>query len=337
VTSPQQVSGQESEDRSQKFTNGSQESEVRRQNELDSAVEKAYSVGIAAHADLGLAVEDFVAHLNSISAKHLGGNPAQDAAARFIAGLNAEDLYLTAACVHNSAPAWSRFAALYDKHIDNVAHGVCSTHQEARELTSSLMAHLFFHDRSGRSRIGSYDGRGSLRTWLAIVIKHQVINQRQLKSSDPVPLDSLRNTASAGAASELEAALLRSKYREAIADSFKSAAEKLNERERLVLVLRFEDEMAAIEIARLLGVHPSQITRTVKQAQVKFRTTVLKRLGTHHGLGREATEECLAEICGSRDLSVVSCLRHAGRLAQPTETALITQAVTTSSQSTSFA
>ena len=199
------------------------------------------------------------------------------------------------------------------------------------------MAHLFFHDRSGRSRIGSYDGRGSLRTWLAIVIKHQVINQRQLKSSDPVPLDSLRNTPSARAASELEAALLRSKYREAVADSFKAAAEQLNERERLVLVLRLEDEMAAIEIARLLGVHPSQITRTVKQAQVKFRTTVLERLGTHHHLGRESIEECLTEICGSRDVSVVSCLRLTERLAQPTETAHIPQAVPTSSQSASFA
>ena len=323
MTSPQQVSGQESEDRSQKFTNGSQESEVRRQNELDSAVEKAYSIGIAAHADLGLTVEDFAAHLNSIVAKHLGASSAQDAAARFVAALNAEDLYLTTACVHNNAPAWSRFAALYDKHIDNVAHAVCSTHQEARELTSSLMAYLFLHDRSGRSRIGSYDGRGSLRTWLGTIIKHQVINQRQLKSSDAVSLDSLRNTPSARAASELEAALLRNKYREAIADSFKAAAEQLNKRERLVLVLRFEDEMAATEIAQLLGLHPSQISRALKQAQVKFRTTVLERLSTHYRLGPEAIEECLSEICGNHDWSVVSCLQ----VAQAIETVRVSQLV----------
>jgi RNA polymerase sigma-70 factor len=313
-----------------------QRSKIGSQN-LGSLIEEAYSQGVAAHGDLGISLEDFAGHLNSIITKHLGANPAQDAAVKFVAGLNAEDLYLTAACVHNSASAWSRFASLYDKHIDNVAHGICTTHEEARELASSLLAHLFFRDRSGRSRIASYDGRGSLRTWLATIIKHQVINQRQLKSSEAVPLDSLRNTASAKGASEIEAALLRNKYREAIADSFKAAAEQLGERERLVLVLRFEDEMAATEIAQLLGVHPSQITRTVKLAQLKFRTTVLERLSTHHGLGREAIEECLAEICGSHDLSVVSCLRLAERLEQATEAARVPQAVPTSLLSASSA
>jgi RNA polymerase sigma-70 factor len=344
MTSPRHVGsqnsedrGQESADRSQESEDRSQESEVRSQDEFDSVLEQAYSHGVSAHGDLGLAVEDFAAHLNSIIRKHLGANPAQDAAVKFVAGLNAEDLYLTAACVHNSASAWSRFAALYDKHIDNVAHGICSTHQEARELASSLMAHLFFHDRSERSRIASYDGRGSLRTWLATIIKHQVINQRQLKSAEAVPLDSLRNTASASAASEFEAALLRNKYREAIADSFKAAAEQLSERERLVLVLRFEDEIAATEIAQLLGVHPSQITRTVKSAQVKFRTTVLARLSTHHRLGPEAIEECVAEIFGSHGLSVIWCLRLPERPAQATDTAPAPQAVPASLLSASFA
>lgn len=286
-----------------------------RSQTLDSLIENAYSQGVAEHGDLGIALEDFAAHLNSIIAKQLAVNPSQGAAFKFARSLNLEDLYLTCACAHNSSSAWSRLAALYDRHIDNVAHAVCLTHQEARELASSLLAHLFFRDRAGRSRIASYEGRGSIRTWLATIIKHQVINQRHLKSSEAVPLDSLRNTPSSTGASELEAALVRGKYREAIIDSFKAAAEQLGERERLVLVLRFEDEMAATEIAQLLGVHPSQITRTVKLAQVKFRTTVLARLGTHHGLGREAMEECLAEVCGCPDLSVVSYIRLAERSA----------------------
>ena len=47
----------------------------------------------------------------------------------------------------------------YNDHIDKVSHAVCATHQEARELASSVMAHLFFCDREGQSRIASYDGR----------------------------------------------------------------------------------------------------------------------------------------------------------------------------------
>jgi RNA polymerase sigma-70 factor, ECF subfamily len=312
MASPQQTRGQRSEVRSQRSEVRSQRSEVRGQeSDLESLIEIAHSRGISAHGDLGLALEDFTAHVKSIIVKRLGSNPSPDAAGKVVAGLRADDLYLAAACAHNSAAAWSRLAAIYDKHIDDVSHAVCSTHQEAREIASTVLAHLFFRDREGQCRIASYEGRSSLGTWISTIIKHRAINRRQLKSAEAEPLDALRHTPSAAAAREIEAALLRSKYREPIADSFKTAAEQLNERERLVLVLRFEDELTATEVARMIGVHPAQITRTVKQAELKFRSAVFERLSRHHGLSSAAIEECLAEIVGSPDLSVVSFLRLA--------------------------
>ena len=302
---------------SQKAETKDQKSEIRNQrsdaagqkSELDSLVETAYSQGIAAHGDLGLSLEDFAAHLNSIVTKELGGTPLQKAAIKLVASLNAEDLYLTAACANNSDSAWNRFVALYDDHIRNVAHGICATNQEARELASSMLGHLFFRDAKGQTRIASYHGRGSLRTWLGTIIKHQVINQSQLKSSESVSLDSLRHVACKETSSELEAAVLRNKYSEAIDDSFKAAAEQLSERERIVLVLRFGDEMKGGEIAQMLEVHPAQITRTIKQAQLKFRTAVLTRLDTHHKLSARAIEECIALILAASETSIVRFIR----------------------------
>jgi RNA polymerase sigma-70 factor len=266
--------------------------------------------GVAAHGDLGLTPAESAADLKSIITKELGASPTQGAAIKLVAGLNAEDLYLTAACAHNTDSAWNRFFTLYNDHIRNVAHGICSTSQAARELASSMLGHLFFRDAKGLSRIASYGGRGSLRTWLGTIIKHQVINQRQLKSSEALSLDSLRHVGYAkGSISQLEAAVLRNRYSEAIADSFRAASKQLNERERLVLVLRFGDEMKGAEIAQMLDVHPAQITRTIKQAQRKFRTAVLKRLDLHHGLSALAIEECIALVLAAVETSIVKFIR----------------------------
>ena len=279
-----------------------------RDTTVESLIEKALSHGIAVHGDLGLAVEDFTTHIRSIITKRLGANSDQDAAGRFVGGLHTDDLYLAAACAHNSAPAWSRLAAVYNDHIDTVSHAVCATHQEARELASSVMAHLFFRDRSGQSRIASYEGRCSLATWLSAIIRHQAINQRQLKSNEAEPLDSLRGVPNPNAVGALEAVLLQSKYGEAITDSFKWAARQLSERERLVLALRFEDEMPAAQIARMLHVHPAQITRTVKRAEARLHDSVLARLTAHHGLAAAAIEECIGQIRGNSEVSIAAFL-----------------------------
>jgi RNA polymerase sigma-70 factor, ECF subfamily len=296
---------QKSEIRSQRSGVGCQKSE------LDAHIEKAYSRGITAHGDLGLVLEDFAAHLNSIITKELGASPTHDAAIRLAASLNAEDLYLTAACAHNSEPAWNRFFALYNDHIRNVAHGTCSTRQEARDLASSMLGHLFFPDAKGQIRIASYHGRGSLRTWLATIIKNQVINQSQLKSSGTLSLDSIRHVACPNGTSDLDAALLQSRYAEAIKDSFRAAAESLTERERLVLVLHIEDELTAAEIARRFDVHRAQMTRTIQRATSKLEMAVFTRLTAYYHLSPQAREECISEIVRCKEISLATFLRAA--------------------------
>src|SRR6266498_6055246 len=152
----------------------SQLSEVSTQrSRLHSLVEDGYSKGLAAHGDLGLTPEAFAAHLNKILARRFGPEPDGAAITKLGASPHFEDLYLAAACAQKSDVAWNRFAALYKKHIDNCSHAICSTHQDAREVASSLLAHLFFADHKGQSRIASYEGRSSLPAWLWTIIKHQ--------------------------------------------------------------------------------------------------------------------------------------------------------------------
>jgi RNA polymerase sigma factor (sigma-70 family) len=301
---PQQIRGQRSEVGGQRSETRNCESEIRNQTseagseelDLHCFIERAYSQGIAAHGDLGLGPEDFSAHLEGIIIKQLGADAAVDSAIDLLAGLDLDDLYLTSACALNLTAAWDRLFKLYSDHVSKVAHQVCLTHQQARDLAGDVLTHLFFEDRSGRRRIASYEGRGSLRTWLATIIRHRAVNQSQLKALEGLPLEALRHTACDKAAGEFDATLMRGKYHKVIADAFESAAEGLTEREKLVLILRFDEEMTGTEIAKTLGVHPAQVTRTTRLAQVKFRTAVVTRLNTYYGLGSGAIEECVAEM-----------------------------------------
>lgn len=74
-----------------------------------------------------------------------------------------------------------------------------------------------------------------------------------------------------------------------------------------MLALRFLDGIPAKEIAQMFELHPSQITRTVKQAQVKFRHAALARLRVQHRLDEPAVKECVSQFLDGK-LTETLCL-----------------------------
>jgi RNA polymerase sigma-70 factor len=304
MKSPQEVGSLESRVRSPKTRNqkpgarnhkpvGSGQKE-----ELESLIAQAYSRGFAVHGDIELSLEAFAAHVNRIINKSRGQrsevgdqrsevsgllkNPEQQPdPMTALAKLHTEDLYLAAACALTySNAAWVRLELLYGRYISTVARSVCSVHTEAVDVANNMLSHLFLPDRQGQRRIASYQGRGPLCAWLAMIVKRQALNHRQLKSNESLPLDTLRHTPRTSAASDIETALLDSEYGEAIVDSFRAALETLSERERLVLALHVGDELTAAEIARRFRVHKSQPTCILHRIEHKLRAALFTRLGT---------------------------------------------------------
>jgi RNA polymerase sigma factor (sigma-70 family) len=175
------------------------------------------------------------------------------------------DIYLAAACALKSESAWELLYRLYNAHVDKIAHGMCHTHQQARDVASDVFAHLFKPDSSGRCRIACYTGQSSLSMWIASIVKRRAINHCQtsgeVRAARAVPLDSLRLTPNPESNLVFETALLRCKYAKATEGSFKTAAAELDERERLVLAMRCDDDVTGKDIAEMLGLHPAQISR----------------------------------------------------------------------------
>jgi len=271
--------------------------------------EQAYSDGYTCHGDFGLGPEEFAAHLTAIAEKHLGQGVPQAVALSFIDSLHTCDVYLAAACAQHSAAAWSRFMSLYQKYLKAIALSVSPSSDAARELADSVLVEMFLPDRSGHSRIASYYGRGSLATWLRIIVCNRAINERKRKDNSLERIESMPEMAETSGVHNIEAALRAARYENMIDDSLRSSCKCLTDRERLLLLSRYDDELQVSQIARLLGVCPSTVTRQLERVQGKLRENVISILASKYNLQQAVIEECLIDLLENPSHSILALIK----------------------------
>ena len=272
-------------------------------------VYEAHDRARAFHGNFGLAPEDFAASLRCVIDKHLGPAATNSEGLSLCKKLYLLDLYLSLGCARDNEAAWRRFSSFYDKYIHGVARFVCSTRGAALELGDSIAGHIFLPDRTGRNRIGSYDGRCSLRTWLRAIIKNRAIDERELRSNNNEPLDCLPETADYSSLHQIDLATRASRYEDVIAHSLKQAVESLSEEDRRLLALKYIEALNATGLAESLGVHPSTVTRQLSRVQFNVRERVISILATQFLLNAAAIDECLTDIVENPAYSVLEFLR----------------------------
>ncbi|MEK6323898.1 MAG: sigma-70 family RNA polymerase sigma factor [Acidobacteriota bacterium] len=275
---------------------------------LKPLVEQAYCSALACHGDLDLEPEQYTSHVLSVARKHLGSSVSHATAFAFINTLHTNDLYLSVACAKPSDVAWERFIVLYRAFIEKAASTVASTDDAAHAIADRITGHIFLPNGSGRSRIGSYEGRSSLATWLSAVINNAAIKEQnrcnrleQLEGSHDVVDYALPRT--------VDAALRARTYASLVLDSLAVAGESLSEQERFILALRYEDDLQGYEIAAILGIHPSTVTRRLQRVYDKLRAKTISNLESEHQLSQFAIEECVDDIRENPGYSVLSFLR----------------------------
>lgn len=285
---------------------------------LSSLAAQAYSDGYASHGDIDLQPERFENQLWVVIERRLGSNAPAATTLSFFSTLHTTDLYLTVACSQSSDRAWARFVTAYQRYIDKVARFVSPTSDAARELASDVMADLFMPDSSGHSRIASFDGQQSLATWLRVLMSHRATNLRMLKWNTCERIERLSDVADVAAITRMEAALSAGKYEAILEDCFKLASESLTDRERLILLLHYDDRLRVCEIARALDVHPTGITRQLQNTHLKLQKKIISVLTLKYHLGPAAIKECVADLLENPAHSLLaflkaSALRHTGQ------------------------
>ena len=198
-----------------------------------------------------------------------------------ISAAHAEDYYLACACNAGVPGAWeqlqTRVAGPLRAFLRKRGASEADAHQILDEAWGSLAEPP---PRGGAmTRIGTYDGRGSLRAWLATILWRRLADRwrdrsgdRELPSEESGP-ESSREDPAQRASQEESAALLGRALEEAWA--------RLTDRELHAMVLKYRHQLPQTEIARALRVGAPRVTRILKSAANRLRTTIESKCRAH--------------------------------------------------------
>ncbi len=249
---------------------------------------------------IDLAREAFAEILCDVATKYLPAGNTEAEARTFLLTLRVDDLALARACAAGNNSAWELFLTRYREKLYLSALRIAREDSAARDLADSLYAELYgTTTREGErvSKLASFTGRGSLEGWLRTVLAQEFVN-RYRRTKRLVSLDEEGEDGAQFAASEPEPLPSADSRLESATDA---ALASLDSEDRMVLAAYYLDGRTLAEIARMLGVHESTISRKVDKLAKSLRKKILAGM-TQQGMSRRQAEEAL-EV-DVRDLQV---------------------------------
>jgi RNA polymerase sigma-70 factor (ECF subfamily) len=240
---------------------------------------------------LGLTRQDFAAVLQEVAAKYLPATASPSEVTDFLTHLRVEELALARACAFGSEAAWEVFLTRYREKLYNAAHSLAQGDANARELADSLYADLYgTRAADGRriSKLNSFTGRGSLEGWLRAVLAQEYVNRFRRQQR----LVSLEEQAEAGVQFEAESPDPAQAIDMRLREATDQALEALAGEDKFILANYYLDGRTLAEIARLLGVHESTISRKLEKITAGTRKAILYGL-MKRGMSRKEAEQTL--------------------------------------------
>jgi RNA polymerase sigma-70 factor, ECF subfamily len=240
---------------------------------------------------IGLTRQSFEAILVEVATKYLPANTTHADARTFLLTLRIDELALARACAAGNNSAWELFLTRYREKLYQSALRIAREDSAARDLADSLYAELYgTTTRNGErvSKLASFTGRGSLEGWLRTVLAQEFVN-RYRRTKRLVSLDEEGEDGSQFAAPQPEPLPSADSRLESATDAALAA---LDREDRMVLAAYYLDGRTLAEIARMLGVHESTISRKVDKLAKSLRKKILAGL-MQQGMARRQAEEAL--------------------------------------------
>jgi RNA polymerase sigma-70 factor, ECF subfamily len=247
----------------------------------------------------GLTQEAFAEILYEIGEKH-GQAACENELRTLFLSLRIDELVLARACAAGHNSAWEIFLTRFREKLYQSALRIAREESAARELADTLYADLYgtnLRDGERVSKLSSYTGRGSLEGWLRTVLAQEYVNRyrrtKRLVSLDEESEEGIQFSAPAAEPVPSAEPRLEQATDEALA--------ALPAEDRTVLAAYYLDGRTLAEIARMLGVHESTISRKLDKLAKALRKQILAELA-RQGMSRRQAEEAL-EV-DVRDLQV---------------------------------
>jgi RNA polymerase sigma-70 factor, ECF subfamily len=240
---------------------------------------------------LGLTAEQFAAILCEVTAKYLPHNATHSECRAFLMTLRVEELALARACAEGCNAAWEIFLTRYREKLYQTALRIAREDSAARDLAESLYAELYgtaLRNGARVSKLASFTGRGSLEGWLRTVLAQEFVN-RYRRTKRFVSLEEENEEGVQFATPEPEPVPAADSRLEFATDA---ALAGLPSEDRFVLASYYLDGRTLAEVARMLEVHESTISRKVDKLAKLLRKKILSGL-MQRGMGRRQAEEAL--------------------------------------------
>jgi len=247
---------------------------------------------------IGITRDSFSTILCEVGAKC--GATSEAEVRSFLVSLRVDELALARACAAGENSAWEIFLTKYREKLYLSALRIAREDSAARELADTLYADLYgTTTREGQrvSKLASYSGRGSLEGWLRTVLAQEYVN-RYRRTKRLVSLEEESEDGVQFRAPETEPGTPADTR---LARATDATLAELPAEDRMVLSAYYLDGRTLAEIARMLGVHESTISRKLDKLAKSLRKQIVAGL-TKSGMSRRQAEEAL-EV-DVRDLQV---------------------------------
>jgi RNA polymerase sigma-70 factor (ECF subfamily) len=218
----------------------------------------------------------------------------------FLATLRLDELVLARACMAGNDQAWELFLTRYRNTLYETAYKVAGEESAARALADSLYAELYGVNDKGEQRTSKlryYQGRGSLQGWLRTVVAQEYVNQYR-RTRRETSLEAVMEEGKQFAAATPEMSAVDRRM-ESATDTELAA---VTSEERFLLASYYLDRRTLAEIAKLLRVHESTVSRKLERATTALRKRIRKRL-MRDGMSSRQADEAMQGV-DVRDLQV---------------------------------
>lgn len=218
-----------------------------------------------------------------------------------LASLRLEELVLSRACMAGHDTAWDIFLTRYRSTMYEAAYKIARDEATARALADSLYADLYGVNQRGEprtSKLHYYLGRGSLAGWLRTVVAQEYVNQYRRGKRETSLETAIEDGKQFPAAEPVGSVAVDSR----IASATASELAALDAEDRFLLAAYYLDRRTLAEIAKLLRVHESTISRKLDRATTGLRKRIRKRL-IAAGMSARQADEAMQDV-DVRDLPV---------------------------------
>ena len=243
----------------------------------------------------GLTPQDFAGILQEVAGKHLRANASPSEVLELLTNLRVEELALARCCARGNEAAWEIFLNRYREKLYGAAYSIAREDSAARDLADSLYADLYgVRTTDGRriSKLSSYTGRGSLEGWLRAVLAQEYVNRYRQQQR----LVSLEERTEVGvqfqAADPDPTQALDARLEEAADQALASLAAE----DKFILASYYLNGRTLAEIARLLGVHESTVSRKLEKITASTRKCILAGLIDRGMSPKEAEQAMEVEV-----------------------------------------